>query len=128
MSADAFDKALVEDANRRARRMIDDGVEGIGGMLVAAGLCVMDRADLRKAIDHNGRRLSLEHAQALAQRIGKVNASLATRIGAAFVEPLGLGVFPLVTLTDKERADRLERMLRGMPLGEELVRKALETP
>jgi hypothetical protein len=50
---------------------------------------------------------------------------LATRIGAALVNPLDLQVFPRTTLTDKERADRLEAAMRAMPLGDQILANVL---
>lgn len=125
MSADSIEKDLVDTALRRVHRYLDDGIDGIGGLSVAAGVCGYDRSDLRRALDRNGRKLALDHAIAIAARIKSFNRDLATRIGGALVDPLDLQVFPRVTLTDKERADRLEAAMRAMPMGAELVANIL---
>ena len=122
---DAVESTLVAGGLRRAYRLLDDGVERIGGIAVAAGLCGMDRGDLRRALDRNGRRIALDHAVAIAARLRQYDYGHATRIGAALVEPLDLLVFPRTTLTDKERADRYEAVLRSMPMGTELIAQIL---
>jgi hypothetical protein len=43
------------------------------------------------------------------------------------VAPIGLEVFPRVTLTAEEKAARLEALVRRMPLGEQLLQEALGT-
>lgn len=128
MSADSQDNTErhdVEDASRRVYRMLADGVESIGGIVPAAGLCGVDRSDLRKALDRNGRKIAVEHAIAIGARLRTYNATLATKLGSALVETFDLEVFPRVTLTDRERADRLESLVRRMPLGEQLLADAL---
>lgn len=122
---ESTEQERTDDALRKVYRYLDDGVESIGGIAVAAGVCGYDRGDLRKSLDRNGRKLALDHAVAIAARIRIFNYGLATRIGGALVEPLDLQVFPRTTLTDKERADRLEAFMRGMPMGGELVAAAL---
>lgn len=125
MSADSDEKERVEDCTKKAYRLFDDGIESIGGIAVAAGVCGYDRGDLRRAIDRNGRKLALDHAIAIGARIRQFNYGLATRIGAAIVDPFDLQVFPRTTLTDKERADRLEAAMRTLPMGSELVANIL---
>lgn len=123
-ASDPADQRLVQQAVRRIHRHLDDGIEVIGGIAVAAGICGYDRGDLRREIDRT-RRLSVEHALAIGARIRHYHYGLATRLGAALVEPLDLCVFPRTTLTDKERADRLEAAMRAMPMGEELLSRVL---
>lgn len=137
MSAEALDKParesradtderLLNDAFDDVRRYLGDAIDSIGGSEVAAGICQIDRSDLRKSIDERaGRGLWWRHIAGIGRRALRVNPSLALRLGSALVAPLDLEVFPRVTLTDKERADRLERMMRSMPLGEQLVEEAL---
>jgi hypothetical protein len=102
--------SVVDEGVRRVYRMLDDALGSIGGIAVAAGVCGIDRGDLRRALDRNGRRMAVEHVMAINARLFRYNASLATKIGSALVEAANLDVFPRVTLTDKERADRLERL------------------
>lgn len=124
MTSDGNQRDLVTDSIRLTRRLLADGVEAIGGIVVAAGVCGYDRGDLYKSIDGE-RRIALEHVIAIATRIRQTNYGLATRIGQALVTPLDLQVFPRTTLTDKERADRCEAALRAMPMGAELVAQIL---
>lgn len=129
MNAEALDNAsqgLAQSCLRLVYRHLDDGIEGIGGMIVAAGACGLDRGDLRRSIDRNGRRgVVLDDIVHIGQRIRAVNYGLITRIASAIVQPWDLDVFPRVSLTDKERADRLEQLVRSMPLGAQLVEEAL---
>lgn len=124
MISDAQERDLVAVAMRTTRRLLADGVEAIGGIAIAAGVCGYDRGDLYKAVDGE-KRIALEHVLAISTRIRQTNYELATRIGQALVSPLDLQVFPRTTLTDKERADRCEAVLRAMPMGDELVAKIL---
>lgn len=117
--------SIVDACVRSVYRMLDDGIGSIGGIAVAAGVCGIDRGDLRRALDRNGRRMAVEHVMAINARLFRYNASLATKIGSALVESANLDVFPRVTLTDKERADRLERLVRSMPLGEQILADVL---
>lgn len=129
MTAEALaeaERSDVESAIRRVYRYLSDGVESIGGIEVAAGLCGgIDRADLRKGLDRNGRYVRIEHALAIGCRLRRFNATLATKLGSALVETFDLDVFPRVTLTDKERADRLQALVRSLPLGEQLLAEVL---
>jgi hypothetical protein len=110
---DDAEKTLVEECIRKTRRFLDDGIEVIGGMTVAAGVCGKDRSDLRRALNNEPQYpLALKHAIAIGARIARHNPSAATKIGAAIVRPLELLVFPRVTLKVEERAARLETRLR----------------
>jgi hypothetical protein len=122
--ADA-DSSHVEREARQLYRMVVDGIENIGGIEIAAGIVGLNRGDVRRCVDRDGRRLAVEHAMSLGARLRIYNPQLATKIAAAFVAPFDLCVFPRVTLTDKERADRLESLVRRMPLGEQLLADAL---
>lgn len=124
-SQENAERASVDSATRLAYRHLADGIECIGGIAVAAGVCGTDRGDLRRSLDRDGRRVCVEHAIAIGARLRIYNASLATKLGSALVTAMDLDVFPRVTLSDKERADRLESLLRRMPLGEQLVDEAL---
>lgn len=140
MSLESLDKAAESEASgsaeqatadvsaRRVYRFVDDGLAAIGGIEVAAGICGINRGDLRRSLDRDGRRLAVEHVMLLGARIRRYNATLATELGAALVRPMDLLAFPRVTMTDKERADRLERAMRSAPLGEAWVEKVLGGP
>lgn len=122
--ADA-DSSAVDRSARQLYRMIADGIESIGGIEVAAGVVGLNRGDLRRCVDRDGRRLAVEHAMALGARLRFYNTGLVTRIADAIVSPLDLCVFPRVKLTDKERADLLETVVRGLgPIGEQLIEQA----
>lgn len=121
-----LDTKLCEKAHRDSRRMLEDAIPAIGGMDVAAGACKVDRSDLRKALDLNGRRgVLLVDYLYIGRKVMHENRSLITRLASAIVNAWDLDVFPRVSLTDKERADRLEAQLRAMPLGDQLVEHAL---
>lgn len=124
-SQDNAEKSAVESATRRVYRFADDALSSIGGIEVAAGLCGIDRGDLRRSLDRNGRKLAVDYVIAINARLRVYNATLATKLGSALVETADLEVFPRVTLTDKERADRLERLVRSMPLGDQLLVETL---
>lgn len=124
---------VVARSAAHAYRHLADSLDAIGGIDVAAGITGMDRSDLRKAIDrtvvnNSVRRIPLEHAMAVATRLARYNPSLAEKLGAAIVYPLGLDVRPRVTITDKERADRLEAHMRAQPYGDRIVADLLGKP
>jgi hypothetical protein len=122
------ERTLVQTSARQVYRLVMDNLESVGGIESAAGICGIDRGDLRRALDRSGRYLAVEHVMAIGARMRRFNASVATLIGGAVMRPLDLLVFPRVQLTDAERAARYERLILAMPMGAELARKALETP
>ncbi|MBA3841205.1 MAG: hypothetical protein H0X39_01040 [Actinobacteria bacterium] len=124
-SKDNAEKSAVDSAVRRVYRFLDDAIASIGGIEVAAGVCGTDRGDLRRSLDRNGRRVCVDHAIAIGARLRSYNAGLAAKLGSALVETFDLDVFPRVSLTDKERADRLERLVLSMPLGTQLLAETL---
>lgn len=124
-SQDNAETAAVESAARKVYRHLADGIECIGGIVVAAGVCGTRHGDLRRALDRKDRYVSVEDCIAIGTRLRLSNASLATKLGSALVETFDLEVFPRVTLTDRERADRLESLVRRMPLGEQLLADTL---
>lgn len=119
------EKATVDTSVRRVYRLAEEAVQAVGGMEVAAGICGMDRGDLRRALDHKGRYLSVDHLLALAARAAKTNATLAAQLGAALVLPMGLVAKQRRRLTDKQRADALEAYVRRMPTGLQMIEQAL---
>lgn len=123
------ERDLVADYTRRAYRLLLEGSHALGGLEIAAGVCGVNAGDLRRSFDRDGRRLALDHAIAIAARLHRFNPSLVVQIGSAIVRPLELVVFPRVTMSDKERADRLEAKLRttgqALGVGDQLVEDAL---
>jgi len=113
----------VSDGVRHVYRRVNDCVDVVG-ILPAAGACGIDRSDLRRALDRDGRRLAVEHALAIA---AIAPHEMGGRVGQSFVEPLGFDVADQQPpMTDRERADRLETALRLLgPLGEQALRNAL---
>jgi hypothetical protein len=107
----------VADASRAMYRVLNDAVDMVG-ILPAAGACGIDRGDLRRALDRDGRRMAIEHVMAIGALVQ--GQDIRTQIGGCFVKPLELAVCAaLPELTDKERADRCEAALRALgPLGE----------
>ncbi len=122
------ERATVKTSVKRVYRLIDDNLASVGGIESAAGICGVDRGDLRRAIDHQTRFLSIDHVMAIAARMRRFNAATATQIASAIVHPMDLLVFPRIELKPEEKARRLEQLIRSMPLGEQLLRSALETP
>lgn len=101
----------IGDATRRAYREINNAVD-ILGITAAAGACGYDRADLRRALDRNDRRLAWDHAIAIAMvspfEVRKVLATVG-------VEPLGFCIAnPIPPMSDRERAEVAESVLRSL--------------
>jgi len=114
----------VGDGARTLYRHLNDAVDAVG-ILPATGACGIDRSDLRRALDRDGRRVAVEHAMSIAALVSSSSFELGAKIASAFVSPLDLMVNAPVPMTDRERADRLEMAIRSMPLGEQLVAHAL---
>lgn len=115
----------VDESERAMYRALNDSVDVIG-IVVAAGACGVDRADIRRSLDHKNRYVAVEHAMAIAAVVRGTSSELASAICGAFVTPSDFAIAEPRPLTDRERADRLEAMVRSMPLGSELVAKALK--
>lgn len=113
----------VTDAARALYRGLNDAVDQVG-ILPAAGACGIDRADLRRALDRDSRRVGVEHAMSIASMAG---SDVRRRIADAFVQPLGLTVGDaLPPMTDKERADRAEAALLALgPIGQQAYAAAM---
>lgn len=118
---EAFDFGRLYRISEGARRMyrhLNDAVDQVG-ILPAAGACGIERSDLRRALDRDGRRLAVEHAMAIAA-ISAVDTTRA--IVTSFVEPLGYVPQPLAPMDDKEARIRLEGALRALgPIGEQAL-------
>ena len=109
-------------------RIVQASVGLVGGIESAADIMEVDRGDLTRALGFKGRYLAVEHVMRYGERLLQFSPETAQRIAAAVMRPFDLVVFPRVQLTAAERARRLEQLVRSMPLGDQLVAKALETP
>jgi hypothetical protein len=128
MSAEPKQEALdfgrlyrITDATRRIYRHLGDAVDQIG-VLPAAGACGIDRGDLRRALDRDGRKIAVEHALAIAA-VAPVDACRS--IVTTFCESLGYRAMEDAPMDDKEARIRLETALRSLgPLGEAKLHEA----
>lgn len=112
----------VDDGARRVYRFLQDAVD-IVGILPAAGACGIDRGDMRRALDRDGRRLAVEHAMAIGALVARTNGELAEKLATAIVEPI---VPPSPPMTDAEARIRLEAAMRALgPIGEQAMFAAL---
>jgi len=111
-----------EQEFKTSMRALEDAYVSAGN-LVVAGATGIDKGDLPKMFEPgSGRHLRYK----AVFQIGRL-ASMEMR--RKLLEPLashlGFGLCEPVPLTDKERADRLESLVRSMPLGDQLVSKTL---
>ena len=112
----------VGEGARRIYRFLNDAVDQTG-VLPAAGACKIDRGDLRRALDRDGRKIAVEHAMSIAAIVDSFD--LRQRICSAFVEPLGFRLIEDAPMDDKEARIRLESALRSLgPLGEQKLHEA----
>jgi hypothetical protein len=123
MSANPQQEALdfgrlyrVTDGARGIYRKLQDAVDVVG-VVTAAGACGIDRGDLRRALDKEGRRVAVEHAMSIAA-VAPTNLRL--EIAEWFLKPLDLvPTVGLPPLSDKEARLRLEAALQSLgPIGE----------
>lgn len=129
MSADPQQEALdfgrlyrITEGARRLYRCLGDAVDQTG-ILPAAGACGIDRGDMRRSLDRDGRRVAVEHAMSIAAIVDSIDAR--RKIAAAFVEPLGFIVQDAAPMDDKEARIRLESALRSLgPIGEMKLHEA----
>lgn len=123
------ERTLVKAWTKKVYALVGEGIGSIGGLDVAAGVCGVNAGDLRRSLDGDGRRLSVDHAMAIGTRIRRFNATLATKIGSAFVYTMALDVFPRVELTPEEENRRLKAKLlsigNSIGVGGQLVEDAL---
>lgn len=123
--ADAERKA-ADKAIRRVYQLVEDAMPSIGGRDVAASVCGIDSGDLTRAFNRSGRYLAVDHIVRFGARLRRYNATVTAQLASAIVHPMDLLVFPRVTLSDKERADRCELALKMLgPLGEQALAQAL---
>lgn len=112
----------VTDATRLVYRRLNDAVD-VTGILAAAGACGIERSDLRRALDRDGRRLAVEHAMAISALVDSLD--LRRQINAAFVSPSGFRLVEDAPMDDKEARIRLESALRSLgPIGEAKLHEA----
>lgn len=114
MSAEPEQKSLdfgrlykVADGARGIYRRLSDAVDSVG-ILAAAGACGIDRGDLRRGLDRDGRRIAVEHAMSIA---AISSADFCNSIATAFIAPLGFKPVVNEPMTDKEARIRLESVL-----------------
>jgi hypothetical protein len=101
----------VTDATRSVYRALNDAVDVLG-VLPAAGACGIDRTDLRRALDRDGRRLAVEHAMSIA---AMSTIPFREKIARAFVTPLDFELGDArPQMTAEERALRYEAKLRSI--------------
>lgn len=126
------ERKLVATCTTKVYTLVSSGLASIGGLDVAAGVCGCHAGDLRRSLDRDGRKLSVDQAIAIMTRVRKYNASLATQIGAAMVYPAALCVFPRVEMKPEEEVRRLKAQLlrigTSLGVGDQLVEEALKTP
>lgn len=106
----------VGESVRTVYRRLNDAVD-ITGVLPAAGACGIDRGDLRRALDRDGRKIAVEHAMHIAALVDSID--MRRQIAAAIVQPLGFKLVDDAPMDDKEARIRLESALRSLgPIGE----------
>jgi hypothetical protein len=128
----ADERKVVDTCVSKVYTAVSNGLASIGGLDVAAGVCGCHAGDLRRSLDRDGRRLSVDHAMAIMTRVRKFNGTVATQIASAIVYPAGLLVFPRVEMKPEEENRRLKARLlaigQSIGVGDQLVEEALKTP
>lgn len=128
----AAERKLVATCTTKVYQLVSSGLVHIGGLDIAAGICGGHAGDLRRSLDRDGRKLSVDQAMAIMTRIRKYNGAAATQIASALVYPAGLLVFPRVEMKPEEENRRLKAKLlaigASIGVGDSLVEEALKTP
>jgi len=109
MTQEPFDFGLIhrcDDAHRQLVRALNDAVAQLG-LLVAAGACGCDPADLRKALDGDRGRYIRSTWPAKIASIAP--AETRDRIARALVAGLGLDISPNRPRTAHERLAALQQ-------------------
>jgi hypothetical protein len=106
----------ITEGARRVYRLLGDAVDQVG-ILPAAGACGIDRGDLRRALDRDGRKIAVEHAMSVAAIVDSIE--LRRSICTAIVQPLGFRLIDDAPMGDREARIRCEAALRSLgPIGE----------
>lgn len=86
----------------------------------------IDRADLRRGLDRDGRRVAVEHAMALGA-LGGYDAR--RKVAASFANSLGFDIVDeRPPISDKERAATAETVIDALgPIAQAAYRAALES-
>jgi hypothetical protein len=129
MSAEPLQEALnfgrlyrITEGARKVYRLLGDAVDQTG-ILPAAGACGIDRGDMRRALDRDGRKIAVEHAMSIAAIVDSID--LRRNIATAIVQPLGFRLIEDAPMDDKEARIRLESALRSLgPIGEAKMAEA----
>jgi hypothetical protein len=113
----------VTDSTRSLYRAMNDAVDVLG-IVTAAGACGIDRADLRRALDREGRRVAVEHAMAIA---ACSTSSFRERVASAFISPLDFELSDArPPMSHEDRANLAESVLHALgPIAQEAWRQAL---
>lgn len=107
-------------------KLVEAHVDHVGGFEQAAALMRIDRGDLRRAFNNDGRYLAIDHVMRFGEGLGqRGEIETAQRIAIAIVGPMDLTVYPRSQMTMIEAERRLMAMLRRCPHGEQLIWESL---
>lgn len=121
----ADDEPAVERQISALYALVKTAVGVLGGVDQGADAMGIDRGDLNRALNRNGRYLTVDHIMRLGNRLRELDLETAQRIAVAFVAPLDLIVAPRTQMTFAEMEDRLLAYIRRFPNGEQAVSDAL---
>ena len=119
------DEPAVERQIRDLYALVKTAVGVLGGVDQGADAMGIDRGDLNRALNRNGRYLTIDHLMRLGERLHDSDPETAQRIAVAFVAPMDLIVAPRTQMTFVEMEDRLLAYIRRFPNGEQAVSDAL---
>ena len=119
-------KDPAEEAIRAFYKVAKACADLLGGPDQAAIRMKVDRSDLTRALNRNGRYLTADHIIRLGTALRDEYSETAQRLAVALVAPMGFLVMTRSQMTAAEKKDRLLSYVRRcFPTCEEMISKAL---
>ena len=124
----------ASDAKSPAEKSINDFYELVrtnlsllGGRDQTAEAMGVDPGDLTRALNRNGRYLTIDQIMRLAEKWCERDPETAQRLAVAFVAPMDLLVMTRTQMSAAEMKDRLLAYLRRLPNGSQLISDAFRS-
>jgi len=120
-------KSPTEEAIDSFYELVKTNLSLLGGRDQTAEAMGVDPGDLTRALNRNGRYLTIDQIMRLAEKWRERDPETAQRLAVAFVAPLNLLVMTRTQMSAAEIKDRLLAYLRRLPHGAQLISDAFRS-